>query len=194
MNISVKFDEIQINIRDVQQSIAFIRQVDLEPGDFYKRMVQLTNDHPDAYEIVQAMIMLFSKMETSNKIFKERVLEYSEHGLKLKQNTVEIVQEHMKLINELNNTIAGCKLLEKEMRKEATLTERKALRLMTNFNNYIAEPKNFGKFLVGALTIIIFFLFLAFEAYQPKLLHSTLNSVTSVLKGDYITEDKNVSK
>lgn len=192
MNLSVKFDEIQINIRDVQQSIAYIRQVDLEPDDFYKKMLQLASEHPEAYEIIQAMLMLFSKMETANKSFKEKVTIYSEHGLKLKQNTVEVIQEHMRIIDDLKNTLDECKLLEKNLRKEINTPDHKASIFMSNLSSYISNPKNFGKFLWGAFMVIIFLFFLIFEAHQPKLLHKTLNSVTSVMQGDYIKEDKNV--
>ena len=187
MNISLKFEEIQLNIKDIQKSISNLRTTHVESDDFYKKMVELTNDHPDAYELIQAMIMLFSKMETSNKIFKEHVIEYSLNGLELKRNALEIIAEQDMIIIDILSKLEMCQT--KMLAVENSSTEPKKDNtpgLWAHFNNYVSNPKNFGKVLFGVSSIVIFLTIMFMEANKPKLLHDSINTTIKTIQGEQV--------
>ncbi len=186
----ISFDTIDVNIRDIQDSISNFHKVELDSDDFYQKMIELNHSHPDAYELIQAMIMLFSKMETSNKQFKENVIDYSIKGLELKKNAMILILEQDNTLAEVQNTLDKCKLIEATIQEKlASCTPKRRFKFWEHMGAYAENPKNFGKILLAGTITILFSVIIVMEALKPVLLHNSLNSVTSIIKGDYIKKE-----
>lgn len=203
INVKMRINEIDLSITEIKKSIANFKSVDLDSDDFYRKMLTLTSEHPEAYEIIQAMVMLFSKTETSNKQFKEHVVNYSVQGLSIKTNTFHMVQELISEIERIDETVVELKeqlgKQEKEIEtinnqinpkpKEDSSSDKGIIKSVFKF---LTTSKEAGKIVIISLVAIIFFTIVALEACCPDTLHSVINNAVSASKGEKIETVKTI--
>lgn len=47
----------------------------MDTDEFYKKMIEVTKDNPELYEIIQAIIIIYSKMDTNQKEYHQSIVE-----------------------------------------------------------------------------------------------------------------------
>lgn len=213
-NLNIKIDEIDLNIAEIKTIISNLRHSDTstETTDFYKKMLDLSHASPEFFDLLQLIIMLFSKMETNNKNLKDHIMDYGISGATIKTNLSEIIRELVKIVDldkNLNDTIYRLEILEKHIHVVALDIEETKLNLISNpkeaqdapagagastdpsqspsvgniFKNYITDSANFTKVLIGGSIVVVFFTAFILEAYAPDTFHNTIKSIKEIIIG-----------
>lgn len=169
LNIDNHLHDMQTNLSKINSKV--------DSTDFFEKMVELAKTHPEAYDLIQAMILLFSKMETSNKQFQETIYDTLTSNIKIKQKTLSILKEHSSEIE----------IIRKEIQAAAP-KKNWTSKLLGTFFEWISNTKTFGLFLSFFITILLFFSIYLFEKFDKEHFHKSVNNTLKIIKGEPIKE------
>jgi len=178
--------ELHQKLNDIQNCITNFTRIEIQSNDFYQKMVELNKENPEYYGLVQAMIMLFSKMETSNKQFQENVYDYSVKCLDLKKYALDIISQQEEEIKKLRSSVPKIESKRTEIKSKSVTGGFKTLFLKA-FND---NPKEFFKITLLFSTIFLFILMIVLEIFKPKIIDSSINHIDTIIKTAYIKDIK----
>lgn len=170
--------EMQANLTKINSGV--------DSTDFFEKMVELARAQPEAYDLIQAMILLFSKIETSTKQFHEAMHEILSANIKIKQKTLEVVKDHSTEIN----------LIRRELKNTS---QKKSLfaRFAEAFLNWISNVKNFSIFFAVIMSILLFFSIYLLGKFDKAHFQESVNNTLHIIKGEGFKrgpKDENNSK
>jgi len=166
--------ELHQKLNDIQECITNFTRIEIQSNDFYQKMVELNKENPEYYELIQAMIMLFSKMETSNKQFQENVYDYSLKCLDLKKRALEIIAQQ-------DEEIKTLKEHHKPKKTPDTETKTGFMRLHL-VNAFMKNPKEFFKVTLLFSVIFLFVFIIILEIFKPKVIDTSIHHVNTIIE------------